>query len=86
LEWQRRLWQYLLEHPCVDCGERDPLVLDFDRVGRANQRHDLNRMVRRGFAWRTVLAEVTRREVRCANCQRRRILVQPAWFTATVRP
>jgi hypothetical protein len=74
-----RLWQYLLEHPCVDCGLKDPLVLEFDHVELSAKRLEVNRLVQRGFAWPTVVEELAKCEVRCANCHRRRTARQFDW-------
>lgn len=27
------LFEFFRTHPCVDCGENDPLVLEFDHIG-----------------------------------------------------
>ena len=79
LEWQRRLCAYLRDHPCADCGEADPIVLEFDHRDPATKTHTLNWLVRRGHAWPTVLEELAKCDVRCANCHRRRTAVQFNW-------
>ena len=67
-ENQLRLLEYLQQHPCVDCGETDPLVLDFDHV-----RDKVAAVTRIAWTstWTKVRAEIEKCEVRCANCHRR---------------
>jgi len=61
---------YLLEHPCVDCGESDVAVLDFDHV-RDSKRMDVSALVAGGYSWHTIADEIAKCDVRCANCHRR---------------
>jgi hypothetical protein len=63
---------YLATHPCVDCGEADPVVLEFDHV-RGEKRMDVGRMATSvGVGLVTLQAEIDKCEVRCANCHRRK--------------
>lgn len=66
-----RAWllDYLLIHPCVDCGEGDPVVLDFDHL--RDKVLAVSTMLRLGYALARIRAEVAKCEVRCANCHRR---------------
>lgn len=77
-ELKLKLWAYKLEHPCVDCGEADPVVLTFDHKDKkkgaiANLVHT---MAHRKFAWEKILAEIAKCEVRCFNCHMRRTAIQ----------
>jgi hypothetical protein len=63
------LFQYFAAHPCADCGETDPLVLEFD--------HLRDKLFNVGSAlpyrnWESILAEIEKCDVVCANCHRRR--------------
>lgn len=62
---------YFKLHPCVDCGESDPLVLEFDHL-RDKTFNIARAMPDRG--WDSILAEIEKCEVVCANCHRRRTL------------
>lgn len=67
----RRLVAYLLEHPCIDCGEPDPLVLDFDH--RGDKKDAVTRLLSRTRAsWEIIWTEIQKCDVRCANCHRRK--------------
>ena len=63
-----RVLAYLADHPGVDCGEDNLVVLDFDHM--RDKRWNIAYMVSCGFAWTTIEAEIQRCEVRCANCHR----------------
>ncbi|HEV8469132.1 MAG TPA: hypothetical protein VGR46_05945 [Candidatus Limnocylindria bacterium] len=69
---------YLLEHPCVDCGESDPLLLEFDHRERASKIDAVARLAQYR-PWRSVIAEIEKCDVRCANCHRRRTARQFGW-------
>lgn len=62
---------YFQTHPCVDCGENDPVVLDFDHV-RGAKRYEISSRVGAGYSWEGLLQEIEKCEVRCANCHRRK--------------
>jgi hypothetical protein len=69
------------ERPCADCGETDPLVLEFDHLGPKNF------AIAKGLRdrnWRAVLAEIDTCEVVCANCHRRRTALRAGFARAVV--
>lgn len=59
---------HLSRHACVDCGNADIRVLEFDHV-QAGKIADVSRLVMRGANEATILAEITKC-VRCANCHK----------------
>lgn len=62
---------YLSTHPCVDCGEDNPVVLQFDHV-RGVKTRNLARMVREGARRDRIQLEISKCDVRCVNCHFRR--------------
>ena len=62
--------EYLRTHACVDCGETDLLVLEFDHL--RDKKYNIAEMINRDFTWASILREIEKCEVVCANCHRRR--------------
>ena len=72
----QQLIQFLSEHPCVDCGESDVLVLEFDHV--AEKSFPIAQALRDRF-WSDILVEIAKCDVVCANCHRRRTGQRGGW-------
>lgn len=62
------LAEYLRAHPCVDCGNADLRVLDFDHRPGTDKRGDVMRMVAGGYGIPRLLEEIAKCDVRCRNC------------------
>jgi hypothetical protein len=71
---------HLRHHPCVDCGEADPIVLEFDHLGEKTA--SVAELLSRTASMRAVDAEIARCEVVCANCHRRRTAMRGRWRRA----
>ena len=63
------VWDYLLEHPCVDCGYLNPVALEFDHI-TGDKVDSISQMVQKGLSIKTISLEIAKCEVRCANCHR----------------
>lgn len=74
-EW---LHVYLLSHPCVDCGETNPVVLEFDHV-RGTKLFNVGEATSKGYSLKRVQAEVEKCEIRCANCHRQKTYREAGW-------
>lgn len=62
---------YLLLHPCVDCGEPDIVVLQFDHIDKQDHRH-VTYLLNTCASIKRLQEEIDKCQVRCANCHVRR--------------
>ena len=78
-ENKQLLYTYLSEHPCVDCGETDVRVLEFDHI-RGTKSTNIARLLNNAVSWFTIEKEISKCEVRCANCHRIKTNERGGWW------
>lgn len=69
------VFEYLQSHPCVDCGETDFRVLEFDHAGD-DKFAGVGFLSQRSYSLETIKTEIAKCEVRCCNCHRRMTLAR----------
>ncbi len=74
------LREYFLTHPCIDCGESDITVLEFDHTGSEPKFKAVSHLITGGYAFDIIQEEIKKCEVRCANCHRRKTAKQFNWL------
>ena len=77
------IWDYYSAHPCVDCGEDDPVVLELDHV-RGKKLAGVSQLVHNTRSLKVIEDEIAKCEVVCSNCHRRRTAATQGWFSDVV--
>lgn len=73
---QAYVWSWLCEHPCISCGEGDPIVLEFDHIDPETKHMSISHAIHSGVPLSTLQEEIEKCQVLCANCHRRRTAEQ----------
>ena len=69
---------HLVANPCVDCGETNIIVLEFDHIGD-DKKFNISDATRFGYGMKKLKDEIAKCEVRCANCHRKKTYERGGW-------
>ncbi len=64
----------------MDCGEGDPVVLEFDQV-RGVKKADICALLSHNTGRLKLEGEIEKCEVRCANCHRRKTAKEQGFYS-----
>src|SRR3989344_6389889 len=70
-EINKYILDYFKDHYCIDCGESDPVVLEFDHRDRVQKDAHVSGFLR-AMRLDRVKSEIEKCDVRCANCHRKK--------------
>ena len=70
---------YLASQSCVDCGESNPNVLEFDHI-KGRKKSNIGDLVAQGYSIKAIQKEISKCEIRCANCHRIKTAKERGWF------
>ena len=69
------LWNLLLKSKCLDCGNSDPRVLEFDHKPSETKSFDIARAVSGSTrSWGKIKKEIEKCDVVCSNCHKIRTM------------
>jgi hypothetical protein len=78
-ENRENMLSYFKTHYCIKCGERNPIVLDFDHRDEKTKKHNISAMIA-SYNWETILMEIEKCDVLCSNCHRIKTSKQFGWW------
>lgn len=79
------VYDFLLQNPCVECKEGNPILLEFDHLDRKAKRAQVSDLVKRCCSIETIKEEITKCRVLCVKCHRLHTVEQMGWFRHVVK-
>ncbi len=79
LKLQNKLYSYLKDKCCEDCGFKDLRALDFDHIEPTEKSFGIAKAISYGYKWEKITKEIEKCRILCANCHRIRTAVQYNW-------
>ncbi len=79
------VFTYLTKNPCVDCGFSDVRALEFDHKDPSLKKLEVSIMVSR-YSLKALKEEISKCDVRCANCHRIKTVEQFGTWRSTFMP
>ncbi len=76
---QQYVFDYLATRKCMDCPESDPLVLQFDHREDEVKETEVSDAVHRKWSIERLSKEMSKCDIRCANCHIRKTAKQFGW-------
>jgi hypothetical protein len=74
---QNLLWQFLLQHPCVRCGENNPVVLELDHL--RDKKYNIANIIF-CHSWDSICKEMKKCQVLCSNCHKKKTAKDYNWY------
>lgn len=65
---RQKMYEYLSNCSCTDCGNNDIRVLEFDHIG--DKEFSVNQLLQEGRGWKRIMEEIQKCEVVCSNCHK----------------
>jgi hypothetical protein len=78
------LWEYKKSHPCVDCGESNPICLQFDHVSDIKFMN-VGILANGGHSLLLLKKEIEKCVIRCASCHMKKTAKDQNWYEAELR-
>lgn len=72
---------YLIGKFCIDCGENDPIVLEFDHF--ENKKENLSILIL-NCSIEKIEAEIKKCNIRCANCHRKKTAIELGYYKTKI--
>lgn len=75
-----KILDYLKDKKCITCGVDDIRVLDFDHINASEKSFSIARAISDLKSWDSILEEIKKCQILCANCHRIRTAEQFSWY------